>query len=216
MKKSAIILSIVSALALALALLACNNSDPTSESVPAQRGSYQATSDFTVVTPTSIQLPDGWWDPIDEKSLEQIQYSLLGISMWGNCAWYADNPSPGTEAAVRSSLSKVIDSPVADSIGVIESADLNAVCEGSAAIADFPIEVQDGRRAAFASDMMIDLIDSCVTFYDTPEPALAYRIAITFMDMLWMLELDSPRWPRRDYWGVREWCDNVVEGAVAS
>ena len=141
---------------------------------------------------------------------------MIGIKMWGNCAWYADDPSPSTEAAVRSSLAEVINSPNAEAIGVIEGADLEAVCKGSAAVSEFPVKVDDGRRAAMASDMMIDLLDSCVTFYATPEAPLAYRIATTFLDMLWMLELDGPRWPRRDFWGVREWCDDIVEGAVAS
>ena len=83
-------------------------------------------------------------------------------------------------------------------------------------MSEFEVDVTDGRRAALASDLMVDLLDSCVTFYATPDAPLAYRIATTFMDMLWMLDLDGPRWPRRDFWGVREWCDNVVEGAVAS
>ena len=175
-----------------------------------------ASTDYAVVTPTTVDLPQGWWNPIDEKALEEIEYSLIGIKMWGNCAWYADDPSPSTEAAVRSSLAEVINSPNAEAIGVIEGADLEAVCEGSAAVSEFPVKVDDGRRAAMASDMMIDLLDSCVTFYATPEAPLAYRIATTFLDMLWMLELDGPRWPRRDFWGVREWCDDIVEGAVAS
>ena len=134
----------------------------------------------------------------------------------GNCVWYHDDPTSRTEAAVRSSLSDVIDSPIADQIGLIETADLAAVCEESAAVADFPIEVTDGRQAAMASEMMVDLLDSCVAFYASPDAPLAYRIAITFIDMLWMLEQDAPRWPRRNVWGVREWCDSIVEGAVAS
>ena len=183
---------------------------------PEASGPYEVSTEYAVVTPTSIDLPEGWWNPIDEKKLEQIEYSLVGIRMWGNCVWYFDDPSPATEAAVRMALSDVINSPIANSIGIIEGADLEAVCEGSAAVSDIDINVTDGRRAAIASDLMVDLLDSCVTFYATPDAPLAYRIATNFMDMLWMLELDSPRWPRRDFWGVREWCDNVVEGAVAS
>lgn len=163
-----------------------------------------------------MELPDGWSNPITDKKLELIQRSLIGIQMWGNCVWYQDDPTPLTEAALRSSLSKVIDSPIAEDLGLIESADLVAVCEESSAVADFPIDVTDGRRAALASDMMVDLLDSCVSFYAMPEAPLAYRISITFMDMLWMLEQDGPRWPRRNVWGVREWCDMVVDGAVAS
>ena len=186
------------------------------DAMPAARGPYPVPTDFAVVTPTSVELPEGWWNPIDEKRLEEIEYSLLGIKMWGNCVWYFDDPSPNTEAAVRSSLSEVIDSPMADQLGIIADADLEKVCQESASVADVPVEVSDGRRAAIASDMMIDLLDSCVQFYEDPDAGLGYRIAITFMDMLWMLELDAPRWPRRDFWGVREWCDGVVEGAVAS
>ena len=173
-------------------------------------------SEFAVVTPTSVDLPQGWWNPIDEKQMELLDYSLIGIRMWGNCVWYFDDPSPKTENAVRASLAEVIDSPIADQLGIIQGADLAKVCEESAAVADVPVEVSDGRRAAIASDMMIDLLNSCVAFYKAPDAALGYRIAITFMDMLWMLELDAPRWPRRDFWGVREWCDTVVEGSVAS
>ena len=55
-----------------------------------------------------------------------------------------------------------------------------------------------------------------MSFYASPDAPLAYRIAITYIDMLWTLELDAPRWPRRNLWGVREWCDQIVEGAVAS
>ena len=36
------------------------------------------------------------------------------------------------------------------------------MCEGSAAVSEFPVKVDDGRRAAMASEMMIDLLDSCV------------------------------------------------------
>ena len=160
--------------------------------------------------------PEGWWNPLGERELELIDYSRLGIKMWGNCVWHKDDPSPKTESAVRSVLEEVIDSPVAAEIGIIESADLEAVCEESAAVADFPVEVTDGQRASMASELMIDLTDSCVEFYASPDAPLAYRIAITFIDMLWLLELDTPRWPRRDFWGVREWCDTIVEGAVAS
>ncbi len=200
---------------LSFGVLACGNVDNL-YTTPEVRAKKVASTDFAVVTPTSVELPQGWWNPIDEKALQEIEYSLIGIKMWGNCAWYADDPSPSTEAAVRSSLAEVINSPNAAAIGVIEGADLQAVCEGSAAVSEFPVKVDDGRRAAMASDMMIDLLDSCVTFYAAPEAPLAYRISTTFMDMLWMLELDGPRWPRRDFWGVREWCDNIVEGAVAS
>ena len=175
-----------------------------------------ASTDFVAVTPTTVELPDGWWNPIDEKKLELIEYSLVGIRMWGNCVWYVDDPSPATEAAVRKSLAEVIDSPFAEQTGIIEGADLEAVCADSAAVADFPIEVTDGRRAAMASELIVDLIDSCLSFYAVPETHLAYRIATTFIDMLWMLEQDTPRWPRRDFWGIREWCDDVVDGAVAS
>ena len=181
-----------------------------------QSGSYAVSTDYIEVTPTSIELPDGWWNPIDSKKLELLDYSLIGIRMWGNCVWYFDDLSPKAEVAVRLSLSEVIDSPVAHQIGIIESANLEAVCQESAAVADFPVQVTDGRRAAMASELMIDLIDSCLSFYVLPDAPLAYRIATTFIDMLWMLELDTPRWPRRDFWGVREWCDNVVDGAVAS
>lgn len=195
--------------------LACGSVDNL-DTTPEVREKKVASTEFAVVTPTTVDLPQGWWNPIDEKALEEIEYSLIGIKMWGNCAWYADDPSPSTEAAVRSSLAEVINSPTAEAIGVIAGADLEAVCESSASISEFPVKVDDGRRAAMASDMMIDLLDSCVRFYANPEAPLAYRIATTFMDMLWMLELDGPRWPRRDFWGVREWCDNIVEGAVAS
>ncbi len=198
-------------------LLACGTiRDGRSEVTPEVRAPYLVSTDFAVVTPTSVELPEGWWNPIDEKRLEEIEYSLLGIRMWGNCVWYFDDPSPSTEAAVRSSLSAVIDSPIADQLGIIAEADLERVCAESASVADVPLEVSDGRRAAIASDMMIDLLGSCVQFYEEPDAALGYRIAITFMDMLWMLEMDGPRWPRRDFWGVREWCDGIVEGAVAS
>ena len=190
--------------------------DEGSEAETRNRGAYAVASDYVQVTPTSDELPDGWWNPIDDKQLELIDRSLMGIRMWGNCVWYHDDPTPRTEAAVRSSLSDVIDSPIADQIGLIETADLAAVCEESAAVADFPIEVTDGRQAAMASEMMVDLLDSCVAFYASPDAPLAYRIAITFIDMLWMLEQDAPRWPRRNVWGVREWCDSIVEGAVAS
>ena len=200
---------------LSLGVLACGSVDDV-DVAPEVQEEKVASTDYAVVTPTTVDLPQGWWNPIDEKALEEIEYSLIGIKMWGNCAWYADDPSPSTEAAVRSSLAEVINSPNAEAIGVIEGADLEAVCEGSAAVSEFPVKVDDGRRAAMASDMMIDLLDSCVTFYATPEAPLAYRIATTFLDMLWMLELDGPRWPRRDFWGVREWCDDIVEGAVAS
>lgn len=201
---------------LAVGLIACG-SLRNDETVPTpQRDTYAVVTEYVAVTPTAAELPDGWWNPIDDKKLELLEYSLVGIEMWGNCVWYIDDPSPRTEEAVRSSLAQVIDSPVAEQIGIIQGADLDAVCEESAAVADFSVEVTDGRRAAMASELMIDLIDSCVSFYAVPEQPLAYRIAITFIDMLWMLELDTPRWPRRDYWGVREWCDNVVDGAVAS
>ena len=196
---------------------ACGNVDDGDlVTKPEVRAKKVASTDFAVVTPTAVELPQGWWNPIDDKAREDIEYSLIGIKMWGNCAWYADDPSPNTEAAVRSSLAEVINSPIADSIGVIEGADLAAVCEGSASVSEFPLKAPDGRRAAMASDLMVDLLESCVTFYASPDAPLAYRIATNFMDMLWMLELDSPRWPRRDFWGVREWCDNIVEGAVAS
>ena len=200
---------------LSFGVLACGSVDDV-DVAPEVREEKVASTDYAVVTPTTVDLPQGWWNPIDKKALEEIEYSLIGIKMWGNCAWYADDPSPSTEAAVRLSLAEVINSPNAEAIGVIEGADLEAVCEGSAAVSEFPVKVDDGRRAAMASDMMIDLLDSCVTFYATPEAPLAYRIATTFLDMLWMLELDGPRWPRRDFWGVREWCDDIVEGAVAS
>lgn len=201
---------------LAVGTVACGDVRNDDSSTTQLRAPYAVSTDYVQVTPTSIELPQGWWNPIDDKKLELIEYSLVGIRMWGNCVWYFDDPSPTTEAAVRASLSEVIDSPIADQIGIIESANLDAVCEESAAVADFPVEVDDGRRAAMASELMIDLIDSCLSFYAVPEAPLAYRIATTFIEMLWMLELDTPRWPRRDFWGVREWCDNVVEGAVAS
>ena len=200
---------------LSFGALACGNVDNL-ETASEVREKKVASTEFAVVTPTTVDLPQGWWNPIDEKALEAIEYSLIGIKMWGNCAWYADDPSPSTEAAVRSSLAEVINSPNAAAIGVIAGADLGAVCEGSAAVSEFPVKVDDGRRAAMASEMMIDLLDSCVAFYAAPEAPLAYRIATMFLDMLWMLEQDGPRWPRRDFWGVREWCDNIVEGAVAS
>lgn len=202
---------------LGLVATACGTTDEDNTEIETRnRGPYAVAMDFVQVTPTADELPDGWWNPIDDKQLELIDRSLIGIRMWGNCVWYHDDPTPRTEAAVRSSLSDVIDSPVAEQIGLIESADLAAVCEESAAVADFPIEVTEGRRAALASDMMVDLLDSCVAFYASPDAPLAYRIAITFIDMLWMLEQDAPRWPRRNLWGVREWCDSIVEGAVAS
>ncbi len=197
--------------------LACGTTDEVdTETETRNRGPYAVATDYVQVTPTSDELPDGWWNPIDDKQLELIDRSLMGIRMWGNCVWYHDDPTPRTEAAVRSSLSDVIDSPIADQIGLIETADLGAVCEESATVADFPIEVTNGRQAAIASEMMVDLLDSCVAFYASPDAPLAYRIAITFIDMLWMLEQDAPRWPRRNVWGVREWCDSIVEGAVAS
>ena len=202
---------------LSFAIVACGSEivdSPETES--RTRGPYSVSTDFVQVTPTSDELPDGWWDPIDDKQLELIDRSLIGIRMWANCVWYHDDPTPRTEAAVRSSLSDVIDSPVAEQLGLTETADLSAVCEESAAVADFSIDVTDGRQAAIASEMMIDLLDSCVAFYASPDAPLAYRIAITFIDMLWMLEQDAPRWPRRNVWGVREWCDSIVEGAVAS
>ena len=59
-------------------------------------------------------------------------------------------------------------------------------------------------------------MSTCRVSFAEPDAGLGYRIAMTFMDMLWTLDLDTPRWPRRDFWGVREWCDRVVEGAVAS
>ncbi len=196
--------------------VACGNVDNL-ETTPEVREKKVASTEFAVVTPTTIDLPQGWWNPIDEKALEEIEYSLIGIKMWGNCVWYKDDPSPSTEAAVRESLADVIGSPIAVEIGIVESANLSLVCDRYfASVADFEIEVSEGRRAALAIDMMIDLLDSCVSFYAAPEAPLAYRIATTFLDMLWMLEQDGPRWPRRDFWGVREWCDNIVEGAVAS
>lgn len=197
--------------------MACGAADEDNSEVETRdRGPYAVATDYVQVTPTSDELPDGWWNPIDDKQLELIDRSLMGIRMWGNCVWYHDDPTPKTEAAVRSSLSDVIDSPIAEQIGLIETADLAAVCEESSAVADFPIEVSDGRQAAMASELMVDLLDSCVSFYASPDAPLAYRIAITFIDMLWMLEQDAPRWPRRNLWGVREWCDSIVEGAVAS
>ena len=201
---------------IALFAFACgtvSDLEPTPES---DQDGKVVSYDFMVVTPTSSEPPEGWWNPVDEKKLEQIEYSLLGIRMWGNCVWYFDDPTPKTEAAVRTALSDVIGSPIANQLGVIESADLGAACEGAASVSEIEIEVKDGRQAAMASDLMVDLLDSCVSFYATPDAPLAYRIATTFMDMLWMLELDTPRWPRRDFWGVREWCDTVVDGAVAS
>lgn len=201
---------------LAASTVACGGVQEDDSSTTQRRAPYAVSTDYVQVTPTSVELPEGWWNPIDEKELELIEYSLMGVRMWGNCVWYFDDPSPKTEAAVRSSLSDVINSPIAEEIGIIEGADVEAVCEESAAIADFPIEVTDGRRAAMASELIVDLIDSCLSFYAVPEAPLAYRIATTFIDMLWMLELDTPRWPRRDFWGVREWCDGVVDGAVAS
>lgn len=202
---------------LALGILSCGTiRDDRVDTTPEAQGPYQVSTEFAVVTPTSVDLPQGWWNPIDEKQLELLDYSLVGIRMWGNCVWYFDNPSPRTESAVRESLSEVIDSPVADQIGIIETADIEAVCAESASVANFPVEVTHGKRAALASDIMIDLIDSCVSFYELPTAPLAYRIATMFIDMLWTLELDTPRWPRRDFWGVREWCDNVVDGAVTS
>ena len=202
---------------LGIVAMACGTAGEDRSEVEAQnRGPYAVATDYVQVTPTADELPDGWWNPIDDKQLELIDRSLMGIRMWGNCVWYHDDPTPKTEAAVRSSLSDVIDSPIAEQIGLIETADLGAVCEESAAVADFPIQVTDGRQAAMASELMVDLLDSCVSFYASPDAPLAYRIAITFIDMLWMLEQDAPRWPRRNLWGVREWCDSIVEGAVAS
>ena len=202
---------------LIFAIVSCGSEiEDSADADSRSRVPYAVSTDFVHVTPMADELPDGWWNPIDDKQLELIDRSLIGIQMWGNCVWYHDDPTPRTEDAVRSSLSEVIDSPIAEQIGLIESADLAAVCEESAAVADFPIEVTEGRRAALASGMMVDLIDSCLSFYTSPDAPLAYRIAITFIDMLWMLEQDTPRWPRRDFWGVREWCDNIVEGAVAS
>ena len=195
---------------------ACGNTGASTGFTPVKRGPYDVPSEFVVVTPTSMDKPNGWWNPIDDKQLELLEYSLSGIKMWGNCVWYFDDPSPKTEDAVRASLSEVIDSPIAQQIGIIEGADLEAVCSESASVANFPVEVTHGKRAALASDMMVDLIDSCVSYYELPTAPLAYRIATLFMDMLWTLELDTPRWPRRDFWGVREWCDNVVDGAVTS
>ncbi len=200
----------------ALGAIACGSAGIDESEARSIRGPKMASTDFTVVTPTSIQRPDGWWNPIDEKKLGQIEDSLIGIRMWGNCVWYIDDPTPKTEAAVRKALSDVIDSPIAEEIGLIETADLSAACEGAATVSDIEIEVEDGRQAAMASVLMVDLLDSCVSFYATPDAPLAYRIATTFIDMLWLLELDTPRWPRRDLWGVREWCDGIVEGAVAS
>ncbi len=202
---------------LSLGVLACGSISDNVDPTPETRGPYAVATDFTVVTPTSVELPEGWWNPIGERELRLLDNTLTGIRMWGNCVWYNDDPSPATEAAVRESLSDVIGSPVAAEIGIVESADLSLICDRFfASVSDFEIEVTDGRRAAIASEMMIDLMDSCVTFYETPDPALGYRIAIMFIDMLWMLEQDAPRWPRRDFWGVREWCDGIVEGAVAS
>ena len=200
----------------ALGAIACGSAGIDESEAQSKSGTKMASTDFTVVTPTSIQRPDGWWNPIDEKKLGQIEDSLTGIRMWGNCVWYIDDPTPKTEAAVRKALSDVIDSPIAEEIGLIETADLSAACEGAATVSDIEIDVQDGRQAAMASVLMVDLLDSCVSFYATPDAPLAYRIATTFIDMLWLLELDTPRWPRRDLWGVREWCDGIVEGAVAS
>ena len=200
----------------ALGAIACGSVGIDESEARSISGPKMASTDFTVVTPTSIQTPDGWWNPIDEKKLGQIEDSLIGIRMWGNCVWYFDDPTPKTEAAVRKALSDVIDSPIAEEIGLIETADLSAACEGAATVSDIEIEVEDGRQAAMASVLMVDLLDSCVSFYATPDAPLAYRIATTFIDMLWLLELDTPRWPRRDFWGVREWCDGIVEGAVAS
>ncbi len=168
------------------------------------------------MTPTSDELPEGWWNPIDDKQLELIDHSRKGIRMWEDCAWYYNDPTPKTEAAVRSSLLEVIDSPIAEQIGLTEFANLPKACEEASAVADFAIHVTDGRQAAMAYEMMVDLLDSCVSFYASPDAPLAYRIAITYIDMLWTLELDAPRWPRRNLWGVREWCDQIVEGAVAS
>ena len=203
--------------AIGIVATACGTTDEdNTETETRDRGPYAVATDYVQVTPTTDELPEGWWNPIDDKQLELIDHSLMGIRMWGNCVWYHDDPTPKTEAAVRSSLSDVIDSPIADQIGLIETADLGAVCEDSAAVADFPIQVTDGRQAAMASELMVDLLDSCVSFYASPDAPLAYRIAITFIDMLWMLEQDAPRWPRRNLWGVREWCDMIVEGAVAS
>ena len=143
--KQAIICSTL-VVALGLVGLACGSANVEStETETRNRGPYAVATDYVQVTPTSDELPDGWWDPIDDKQLELIDRSLMGIRMWGNCVWYHDDPTPRTEAAVRSSLSAVIDSPIADQIGLIETADLAAVCEESAAVADFPIEVTDGR-----------------------------------------------------------------------
>lgn len=203
--------------ALSLGAIACGSVDDGLEPTPRASGPYSVATDFLVVTPTSIEPPEGWWNPIDERELRLLDNKLTDIRMWGNCVWYKDDPSPSTEAAARKSLADVIGSPIAVEIGIVESANLSLICDRYfASVADFEIEVSDGRRAALASEMMIDLMDSCVSFYREPDPALGYRIAITFIDMLWMLEQDAPRWWRRDLWGVREWCDGVVEGAVAS
>ena len=200
----------------AFGAMACGSTGIDESDAQSKSVAKMASTDFTVVTPTSIQRPDGWWNPIDEKKLGQIEDSLIGIRMWGNCVWYFDDPTPKTEAAVRKALSDVIDSPIAEEIGLIETADLSAACEGAATVSEIEIEVEDGRQAAMASVLMVDLLDSCVSFYATPDAPLAYRISTTFIDMLWLLELDVPRWPRRDLWSVREWCDGIVEGAVAS
>ena len=196
--------------------LACGASGNESTSPTPSSDAIAVSTDIVSVTPTASELPQGWWNPIDDKSRRQIEYSLMGIKMWGNCHWYRDDPTPKTESAVRLALSDVIGSPLANEIGVIQGADLDAVCEGSASVADIEVEVQDGRQAAMASVLMTDLLDSCVAFYASPDAPTAYRIAITYIDMLWMLDLDAPRWPRRDFWGVRQWCDQIVEGAVAS
>ncbi len=212
---SSILLTALGALLL-FGAVACGNVDNL-EATPEVREKKVASTEFAVVTPTTIDLPQGWWNPIDERELRLLDNKLTDIRMWGNCVWYKDDPSPSTEAAVRESLADVIGSPIAAEIGIVESANLSLICDRYfASVADFEIEVSEGRRAALAIDMMIDLMDSCVAFYREPDAALGYRIAITFIDMLWMLEQDAPRWPRRDFWGVREWCDNVVDGAVAS
>ncbi len=173
-------------------------------------------ADFTVVTPTTSTPPEGWWNPIDQDAIEEIETSLLGIEMWADCVAYFDDPTESRESRLRSTLSEVIASPIANELGLIDDADLVAVCDGASSVADFPIEVTDGRRATEVKEVIIDLMESCVEFYAVPEDPLGYRIAINFIEMIYLLEQDPPRWPRRNLWGVREWCDVLVQGAVAS
>ncbi len=167
------------------------------------------------VTPTTAEKPEGWWDPIGEPQLATIEVAMLGIELWSNCVQFFDEPSDEREAQVRANIDAMVASETARDLGLIEGADLVAVCDDATRTSDLPLEITDGVRAAIFTDTLVDLVGSCLDFYDEPETWLEYRISTLFLETFFLLETDGPRWPRRNPWGVREWCDNIVDDILA-